>query len=135
MTGTAKNTLTAKIRAAMRRVEEAERLELGGDPRAQAGEHWNKLHALEDRIPDPPRSMDDIIIRAELAFFCASKTTSGALLGLHSSDTFERSVTRLVHAVMRHAGVSVGGGMRDDGAAERPEPKLHVLRNGARASG
>jgi hypothetical protein len=63
-----------KIRAAIARVDKAERSTSGEDaPDAVANAGWNELYRLEEQIPDPPQSFADLVIRAELAYFGADK--------------------------------------------------------------
>lgn len=104
------DTLGVAIRSAIERLQEAERLsfETNGREGEQAVEQgWADLQALEDQIPRPPRSIEDIVLQAEIAFFATDKTGGGDLLELDSVDVFERSAARLVQSVLQLAGMSI----------------------------
>ena len=95
-----------KIRAAIARVDEAERSTPGVDAvDAVVSPRWDDLRLLEKQIPNPPMTFSDLVIRAELAYFGADKDPDDRTMSaLENGDCFGRPAARLVEAVLQFAG-------------------------------
>jgi hypothetical protein len=104
-----------KIRAAIARADEAEQAmaalsrEAFEAASALADQRHAELDLLEERLPNPPMTFGDIVIRAELANFGADKDRDKRTMSaLHKGDCFERPAARLIEAVLQFAGRSIG---------------------------
>jgi hypothetical protein len=64
---------------------------------------WAELRALEDLIPSPPRSLEDVVLRAEIAHFGADKLPDLQLAALDLKDCIEGPAARLILAVVQFA--------------------------------
>jgi hypothetical protein len=107
----ARSELGDKIRAAIAlaaAAEEAEvKLEMGSDGCRAAElttcQRWAELRALEAKIPNPPRSFEDVLLRAEIAHFSAGKLIDGSL-EFDCDDCAVSSAARLIEAVLHLGG-------------------------------
>jgi hypothetical protein len=64
-----------------------------------------RLDELEEEIPSPPESAEDILLRAVLARYHADETPDGTMGGLDSPCVFEYSASYLVEAVLQWHGL------------------------------
>jgi hypothetical protein len=103
--------LGRKIREAIARVDEAQRLCFSFDDDNEAANHQRdereaELSALEAQIPNPPRSFWDIVARAQIAYLGADKECDDErIMVAHSDDCFEGPAVRFIEAVLQFAEV------------------------------
>jgi hypothetical protein len=103
-----------KIRAAIARANEAEQAmaALSGEAFEAASAIADQRHAeldlLEEQLPNPPMTFDDIVIRAELAYFGADKDRDNRTMSaLDEGDCFDKPAARLIESVLQFAGRSI----------------------------
>ena len=75
---------------------------------ARFNEALERVDELATKLPNPPRSEADIVLRAQVAFCHADKDVHGRLAALWKDEVGddELAAARLIEAVLQSAGIS-----------------------------
>jgi hypothetical protein len=84
-------------------------------------ERWeDEVEALEEQIPSPPRCLEDLMVRAEIARFGGETDREGRFVEAENGDIFTGPAARLVEAVLQFV---EAGDLSCSGAPHVPEPR------------